>query len=212
MYKNNFDEVFDRMYKTSGLRRFALPFGHFGKNDEFAYYHFLARVLNDCFDEEIAVSDIVIDRYEYEKSAPQHRYENFERALFQSGDLGLSVVISRAEISVHDIVISEPDTFTDPEGVFDNTVTTGMIFAAARFPNALSVPDMVKTAVFLAKLAEKVYVSAYENTLYVEIDYKKLFSDRMSKGYVRRACLNVCDYISLILNIVEQAQSQFRKS
>ena len=51
MYKNNFDEVFDRMYKTSGLRRFALPFGHFGKNDEFAYYHFLARVLNDCFDE-----------------------------------------------------------------------------------------------------------------------------------------------------------------
>lgn len=205
MYRNNFDEVFEETYSTSELRRFALPFRRYSDNAEAAYYHFLADVLDGCFDEKITVSDSCMDRYEYEKSSPEHRYENFERALFQSGNLGLSVITSCAEIRVYDVLISEPDTSTDPESVFDNTSATVMIYAAARFPNIPNIIfDKVKMAVFLCKRAEKIYVSAYEDTLYVEIDYKKLAADRLSKGCIRRACLNACDYISLILEIAER--------
>lgn len=203
MYKNNFDEVFDRKYGISELKRFALPFRRFSDNAEAAYYHFLADVLNDCFDEEITISESCMDRYEYEKSSPEHRYENFERAYFNSSDLGLSIVTSRVEIRVHDVIISEPEIFADPEGVFDNTSATVMIFAAARFPD-IPVFDKVKMTAFLCKRAEKIYVSAYEDTIYVEIDYKRLVADRLSKGYVRRAFLNACDYISLILEIAER--------
>lgn len=206
MYKNNFDKVFDEIYSHSELRRYVLPFRHM-KNERTnaAYFRFLARVLNDCFDEKITVSDVGIDRYEYERSSPEYRYENFERTLFQSGDLGLSVVTSRAEISVYDVLITEPDTFADPEGVFDNTSAKVMIFATARFPNSPNtISDRSKIAAFTAERTEKIYVSSYEDTLYVEIDYKSLSADRMSKGYIRRACLNACDYISLILDIVEQ--------
>ncbi|MEZ3437352.1 MAG: hypothetical protein K1W18_00540 [Oscillospiraceae bacterium] len=207
MYRNNFDEVFDEIYSTTELRRFASPFRHVNKNKRInaAYYRFLASVLNDCFDEEITVSDSCMDRYEYEKSSPEHRYENFERAYFNSSDLGLSVMARRAEIRVYDVLISEPDTSTDPEKIFDNTSATIMIFAAARFqnsPNLMS--DKMKIGAILSDRTEKIYVLAYEDTLYVEIDYKRLSVDRMYKGYVRRACLDACDYISLILSIVEQ--------
>ncbi|MDE7362589.1 MAG: hypothetical protein K2N38_11725 [Oscillospiraceae bacterium] len=205
MYKNNFDELFDEIYSASEIKRFALPFRRFSDHDQNAYYHFLADVLNNCFDEEITVSDSCMDRYEYEKSSPEYRYANFERALFSSSDLGLLVVTSRAEISVYDVLISEPDMTNDPENVFDNTSATVMIFAAVHFPNRPNITlDKVKMAVFLYKRSEKIYVSEYEDTLYVEIDYKKLSADRMSKEYVRRACLSACDYISLILDIVEQ--------
>ena len=205
MYKDNFDKVFDEIYSASELRRFALPFRRFSDCARTAYYPFLADVLNNCFDEEITVSEDCMDRYEYEKSSPEHRYENFNRAYFNSSDLGLSIMTSRAEVRVYDVLISEPDTNNDPESVFDNTSATVMIFAAVRFLNRQNIMlDKVKMAVFLCKRPEKIYVSEYGDTLYVEIDYKKLYADRMSKGYVRRACLSACNYISLILDIIEQ--------
>lgn len=205
MYKNNFDEVFDGIYSTSEIKRFALPFRRFSDHAQTAYYHFLADVLNNCFDEEITASESCMDRYEYEKSSPEYRYENFNGAYFNSSDLGLSIKTSRAEIRVYDVLISEPDMNNDPESVFDNSSATVMIFAAVRFLNRQNIIlDKVKMAAFLCKRPEKIYVSEYEDTLYVEIDYKKLFTERMSKGYVRRACISACDYISLILDIVEQ--------
>lgn len=204
MYKNNFGEVFDEIYGTSEIKRFALPFRRFSDNAQTAYYHFLADVLNNCFDEEITVSDGCMDRYEYEKSSPECRYENFNGAYFSSCDLGLSIMTNCAEIKVFDVLISEPDMNNDPESVFDNSSSTVMIFAAAYFPDRPVTLDSVKMAAFLCKRPEKIYVSEYEDTLYVEIDYKKLSADRMSKGYVRRACLSACDYISLILDIVKQ--------
>lgn len=207
MYKNNFDEVFDEIYSTSEIKRFALPFRRFGDHAQAAYYHFLADVLNNCFDEEITISDSCMDRYEYEKSSPEYRYENFNGAYFNSSDLGLLIKTSRAEIRVYDVLISEPDMNNDSESVFDNSSATVMIFAAARFPNRPSITlDRVKMAVFLCERSEKIYVSKYEDTIYVEIDYKKLSVDRMSKGYVRRACHSACDYISLILSVVEQIE------
>lgn len=206
MYKNNFDEVFDEIYATSEIKRYAIPFRRFGDHAQAAYYHFLADVLNNCFDEEITVSDGCMDRYEYEKSSPEYRYDNFNKAYFNSGDLGLLIKTSRAEIRVYDVLISEPDMNNDPESVFDNSSATVMIFAAAHFPDRAVTLDSVKMAAFLCKRPEKIYVSEYEDTLYVEIDYKKLSAERMSKGYVRRACLSACDYISLILSIVEQIE------
>lgn len=164
----------------------------------------LLKVLNGCFDEEIEISEINFSKADYEQSCPEQRCRNLETALFTADDTGITVKTPRAEINICGALVHEPNT-TPASEIHNDTLMTGMIFAVARFSDNLGLnPDNDRIKGFLEQRTEKIFVSAYENTLYIEIDYRDISVKGMSRERLQKSCLNVCENIALILNIVDR--------
>lgn len=166
-----------------------------------AFNALLSNVLNGCLDGEISVSETDLSRADYERSCPEQRYRNFEVASFYIDDIGITIKTCEAEIKICSMVVLEAGTHNIE--VYNNTLMTGMIFAAASFYDGLSLnSDNAHVKRFLAERAEKIFVSDYENTLYIEIDYKNLSIKGMSKDRLQKSCLKVCENVAVILEIV----------
>lgn len=249
MYKNNFDEVFERVYgafeferytrqmrdsvvvkwaayigtfvfivvimKITGIkltdlgitvfalfRLFLAPLywlivSKLGSRtlSDTVFHSLLVNVLDGCFDEEVTLCGSGLDRAEYEKSAPEGRYKNFDSALFKSSDLALTVRSGSAEITVCEAAVTDMNTNICDGGFDSNISVTGMIFAAARFPKG-QVPFNKETAY------DKTYTAVYGSRLYIEIDGRSLSVGAGTKKAVRKNCLDVCESIERILKIV----------
>lgn len=175
-----------------------------GGRSENALNALLLNVLRACFDEEIGISEIELNKADYEQSCPEQRYRNFETMSFTADDVGIVVKTPRAEITISGAVAYEANTAPSSE-IYNDTLTTGMIFAVARFVDSSSLqPDNERVKAFIAERAEKIYVSAYENTLYIEIDYKDISVKGMSKKRLRNSCFNICENVSIILETVDR--------
>lgn len=174
---------------------FFPKFGKYKKSEE-AFRSLLIDVLDDCFDEEIFASEVGLDRAEYEKSSLYERFADLGIVRFTSADFAVNVKTSKAKINIYDVTVHVRKISSDPK-FFQRKSTTKIIFAVVRFPSGLS-PNSV-----IEKGSEKVYMSSNGDTLYIEID-RSLSPSGMTRKNIRKSCLNICEYISLILDIVEQ--------
>lgn len=180
-----------------------------GERKNRAFNDLLSNVLNGCFDNEIRVSETDLSRADYERSCPEQRYRDFETASFYIDDIGITVKTSEAEIKICSMVVLEAGTRNIE--IYNNTLMTKMIFAAASFLDGFSLkPDNDRVKRFLAGRAEKIFLSDYENTLYIEIDYKDISVKGTSRKLLQKSCLNVCENVSLIVEIVEK-MNEMRK-
>lgn len=181
-------------------------FPRFGKYKRFgeAFCSLLIDVLNGCFDEEISASEVEITIMEYEKSSPEDRFGDVDLVGFTADDFGVNIKTSKAEIDVYDIDVSVKNKNPDSE-YFNKSSATGMLFAVVHFPNidVLS-PDYYSIKKYLALRSEKVFVSSYEGTFYIQIDNKTLSVSGLTLKNIRIFCQNVCESVSLILGIVER--------
>lgn len=170
-----------------------------------AFNDFLSNVLKGCFNKEISVSETDLSRADYERSCPEQRYRDFEAASFYIDDIGITVKTCEAEIKICSMVVLEAGTHNIE--IYNNTLMTKMIFAAASFPEGFSLkPDNDRVKRLLGGRAEKIFLSDYENTLYIEIDYKDISVKGTSKKPLQKSCLDVCENVSLLLEIVEKIE------